>query len=170
MEPTVAATVASPALPQTLSEGLSPAPVESNPTASPATGTATAAPAAGADVVDVDLPGVDTDSSGGGGGGGSGSDGTGSADSTDGFVFGTELSDSEKEDVIVGASVIGGIAVGVVVAACLAARFNSAVSGLDDADDEEEERAGGGNGRGRTRKSLPTFRISPSSSTSALGK
>lgn len=103
----------------------------------------------------------------GGGGVGGGGDGDG-----EGFVVGTGLSDEERSDVIVGASVIGGVAFALIAVACAAARYNAVIADRCNEGDDDDDwrsspagRGGGGSGRGR----LPKYRFGQSSRKMELG-
>ena len=84
---------------------------------------------------------------GGGSGGGEGA-----------FVIGTGLDSDEKQKIVIGASVIGSVAVALIVAAVVAKRYNASLAELDEDDDEEGGLAKGRPGRLQARQPLPRMR------------
>lgn len=78
--------------------------------------------------------------------------------SADEFVVGTGLDSDEKQRIVVGASVIAAVAAVLIMAACLAKKYNARISGLDDDD------GGGRPNRLQAKKELPRYRLSSGAS------
>ncbi|CAM9196422.1 unnamed protein product [Ectocarpus sp. 4 AP-2014] len=123
--------VMSPA-PQAAGEATSKSPVESTPAPTAAAAGAGAAvdPSDAGTTATSPSPGEDADASADGG--------DASGDGDEDFVFGTRLSDDEKRDIIMGTSIISGMAVALVFGACFVARYNARMARLDDEDDDDD--------------------------------
>eukprot|EP00752_Nemacystus_decipiens_P011411 g10134.t1 len=172
VEPTAAADDADPGpAPQPSEEGASPTPPGSTPTPTGPPLMISDPGAVGAHNIDAGSSGSDSGGNDDGGGGGDTGDAifepevddqlANGGGSGDGFVVGTGLDSDEKQKIVIGASVIGAVAVVLIAAAFAAKRYNARIGELDEDDDPEGGLAKGRPGRLQARQPLPRLNPGP---------